>query len=92
MSPDITLAWRNPTETFVLTSDAGCFAAVATRAGGRSEGCLVDQTDGISAYIVTGTRARDLLVRLGSTAVIPALGEAHASRLAELSVMSLCVG
>jgi hypothetical protein len=89
--PDTMLAWRSPTETIVLTSDIGRFAAVATRAADRSDGHMVDQTDGISAYTVTGTRARDLLVRLGSTAAIPALGESHASRLAELSVMSLCV-
>ena len=34
-------------------------------------------------------RARSAL-RLGSTDAIPALGEARTSRLAELSVMSLC--
>jgi sarcosine oxidase gamma subunit len=89
--PDIMLAWRSPTETIGLTSDAGRFAAVATRAADRSDGYMVDQSDGISAYTVTGTRARDLLVRLGSTAAIPALGEAHASRLAELTVISLSV-
>jgi hypothetical protein len=89
--PDIMLAWRSPTETIVWTSDVGRFAAIAMRAADRSDGYMVDQTDGISAYTVTGMRARDLLVRLGSTAAIPALGEAHASRLAELSVMSLCV-
>jgi sarcosine oxidase gamma subunit len=88
---ELVLAWRSPSETILLSRDAEQFASIAKRAAGRSDGCMVDQTDGISAYTVTGTRAPDLLARLGSAAATPALGEAHASRLAELAVMSLCV-
>jgi hypothetical protein len=88
---ELVLAWRSPSETILLSRDAEQFASIAKHAADRADGCMVDQTNGISAYTVTGTRAPDLLVRLGSTAAIPALGEAHASRLAELTVMSLCV-
>ena len=51
---------------------------------------MVDQTGGILTLVVAGARAPDLLTRLGSTDAVPALGEARTSRMAELSVMSLC--
>jgi hypothetical protein len=40
---------------------------------------------------ITGARIADLLTRLGATSTIPVLGEARTSRLAELTVMALCV-
>jgi len=87
---ELVLAWRSPTETFLLTADAGWLGDVSNFAATRSNGCLVDQTGGILTLVLTGDRAPDLLSRLGSTDCIPALGEARTSRLAELSVMSLC--
>ena len=87
---ELVLAWRSPTETLLVTADAGWLAAVSAFAAGRSDGCLVDQTGGILSLVLTGARVPDLLLRLGSTDAIPALGEAHTSRLAELSVMSVC--
>jgi sarcosine oxidase gamma subunit len=87
---ELLLAWRGPTETLLVTADAGWLGAVDRFAAARSDGCLVDQTGGILALLVTGTRASDLLLRLGSIDAVPALGEARISRLAELSVMSLC--
>jgi sarcosine oxidase gamma subunit len=87
---ELALAWRSPTETLLLTTDPGPVAAVSAFAADRSDGCLVDQTGGILTLVVIGDRASDLLSRLGSVDSIPALGEARTSRLAELSVMSLC--
>jgi sarcosine oxidase gamma subunit len=87
---ELVLAWRSPTETLLVTADAGRLAAVSKFAANRSDGCLVDQTGGILTLVVAGARAPDLLLRLGSTDAVPALGEARTSRLAELSVMSLC--
>jgi sarcosine oxidase gamma subunit len=87
---ELVLAWRGPTETLLVTADAGWLAAVDRFAAARSDGCLVDQTGGILTLVVAGARASDLLLRLGSTDAVPALGEARTSRLAELSVMSLC--
>jgi sarcosine oxidase gamma subunit len=87
--PELVLAWRSPTETLLVTADAGWLAAVGGFAAARSDGCLVDQTGGTLTLVVAGARAPDLLSRLGSTDAIPALGEARTSRLAELSVMSL---
>jgi sarcosine oxidase gamma subunit len=87
---EVVLAWRSPTETLLATTGAGCFAAVGRFAAARSDGCLVDQTGGILTLVVAGARVRDLLLRLGSMDAIPALGQVHTSRLAELSVMSVC--
>jgi len=87
---ELVLAWRSPTETLLLTDDAGCLIEVGRFAEARSDGCLVDQTGGILSLLVAGDRAPDLLLRVGSTDTIPALGEARTSRLAELSVMSVC--
>ena len=87
---ELVLAWRSPTETLLVTADAGCLTAVDKFAANRSDGCVVDQTGGILTLVVAGPRAPDLLLLLGSTDAIPALGEARTSRLAELSVMSLC--
>ena len=87
---ELVLAWRGSTETLLVTADAGCLAAVDRFAAARSDGCLLDQTGGILTLVVAGARASDLLLRLGSTDAVPALGEARTSRLAELSVMSLC--
>jgi sarcosine oxidase gamma subunit len=87
---ELVLAWRSPTETLLLTADAGWLAAAGGFAAARSDGCLVDQTGGILTLVLAGDRACDLLLRLGSTDAIPALGEARTSRLAEQSVMSLC--
>jgi sarcosine oxidase gamma subunit len=86
------LAWRSPTETILITADGAAFESVAARVANLgASGCLVDQTGGLWPWRVTGARARDLLLRLGSIASIPALGEACVSRLAELPVMALCV-
>jgi sarcosine oxidase gamma subunit len=87
---ELVLAWRGPTETLLVTADVGFLAAVDRFAAARSDGCLVDQTGGILTVVVAGARASDLLLRLGSTDSVPALGEARTSRLAELSAMSLC--
>lgn len=89
---DLILAWRSPTETWLLTPDAAGFEAIVVgMARNKPAGCLVDQTGGLWAWQVSGARTRDLLLRLGSAASIPALGEARVSRVAELPVMALCV-
>jgi sarcosine oxidase gamma subunit len=89
---ELILAWRSPTETLLMTTDGAAFAAIEARAASNPEaGCLVDQTGGLWVWRVTGARTRDLLLRLGSSASIPALGEASSSRVAELPVLALCV-
>jgi sarcosine oxidase gamma subunit len=87
-SRELILAWRSPVETWVLTRDPAAFAALAERAAEiPAIGYLVDQTGGLALWQLTGARAADLLVRLGSVASVPLRGEARVSRIAELPVM-----
>jgi sarcosine oxidase gamma subunit len=87
---ELILAWRSPTETLLMTADDAAFAAIEDAAQTSAAGCMVDQTGGLWPWRMTGARSRDVLLRLGSTASIPALGEARMSRVAELPVMALC--
>ncbi len=85
------LAWRSPSENLLLCSNQAAFSAVATKLAAAVDGCMVDQTSGIRVVRVAGSRARDLLLRLGADTALPDLGEARTGRLAELSVLTLCV-
>jgi sarcosine oxidase gamma subunit len=88
---ELVLAWRSPTETLLMTADAEAFAAIEDAAQNSAAGCMVDQTGGLWPWRLTGAGSREMLLRLGSTASIPAVGEARMSRVAELPVMALCV-
>ena len=85
------LAWRSPTETLLLSADRGAFAQFEESLASVPGGCMVDQTGGLCAVRVSGGRAADMLLRLGSSASIPAVGEARSSRLADLQVLTLCI-
>jgi len=85
------LAWRSPTETLLLTRDAAAFAELGRRLAAEVDGCMVDQTGGISVLRVRGLKAGELLLRLGAASAIPGVGEARSGRLAELSVLTACV-
>lgn len=85
------LAWRSPTETLLLSVDRGAFAHLGESLANVADGCMVDQSGGLCAVRVSGSRAEDMLLRLGSRASIPAVGEARSSRLADLPVLTLCV-
>jgi len=85
------LLWRSPTETLLLSYDPAALAELDERLASEGDGCMVVQTGGIRVLRVAGPKARDLLLRLGSTPAIPALGEARTGRLAELQVLSACV-
>jgi len=85
------LAWRSPTETLFLSSDARPFNDLERQLADSPEGCMVNQTGGIRALRIQGSRTHDLLLRLGAPTAIPRLGEARSSRLAELHVLVVCV-
>jgi heterotetrameric sarcosine oxidase gamma subunit len=85
------LAWRSPTETLLLCSGAAVLAELGQRLAGAADGCMVDQTGGITVVRVRGPRAAELLQRLGAVTAIPALGEARGGRLAEVHVLTVCV-
>lgn len=88
------LAWRSPTEALAISAAAtpsGPLVELATAVAECADGCLVDQTGGQCVLRVSGRLVRDLLIRLGSTASIPAMGESRRSRLADVPVVAVCV-
>ena len=91
-SPDgeLTLAWRSPSETLLLTPSAQRLDELEGRLIGSPEGCLVNLTGGLKVLRVTGERPAELLRRLGGTASVPRPGEARRSRLADVAVVALC--
>jgi sarcosine oxidase gamma subunit len=85
------LAWRSPTETLLLTRNGTAFSELAQRLAAETDGCLVEQTGGTRLLRVTGPRARDLLLRLGSATSIPEVGEARPGRFAELTLLAASI-
>jgi len=88
---DFVLAWRSPTETLLLTQNRAAFAELAQRVAADVDGCMVEQTGGTRLFRVTGSRARDLLLRLGAATSIPEVGEARPGRFAELTVLAASI-
>lgn len=84
------LAWRHPTQTLALVSDGAAFVTLQAELP-SSDGCCIDQSGGVWVLRLSGERVQDLLVRIGSLASVTRPGEAHVSRIAELTVLSVCV-
>jgi hypothetical protein len=87
----ILLAWRSPSETLLLCRDPAVFAEFQARLAGAADGCMVEQTGGISVFRVQGLRCADLLQRMGAATAIPGLGLARGGRLAEVHVLTACI-
>ncbi len=87
----IVLAWRSPTETLLLCNDRTAFDELERQLAPAADGSMVNQTGGIRAFRVRGSKAGELLLRLGSATAIPGLGEARSGRMAELAVLTVCV-
>lgn len=86
------LVWRSPTENLFLTRDAALVAELQRRLAAETDGCMVEQTGGIRVLRVTGPKARDLLLRLGSATAAPAeVGGACTGRMAELPVLTASI-
>lgn len=88
---ELTLAWRSPTETLLLSSSATRLSQLEEALAHTPGGCLLNLTGGLTLVRLTGERIADLLCRLGGTACVPAVGEARRSRLADVPVLALAV-
>jgi sarcosine oxidase gamma subunit len=88
---DLILAWRSPTETLLLSADGAALTEMAAALTNFADGCWVEQSGGLWAVRIQGAMSGDLLLSLGSSASIPAPGEARTSRIAELPVLALCL-
>jgi heterotetrameric sarcosine oxidase gamma subunit len=85
------LAWRSPTETLVLDTDAKRFSNLKVALAVARDGCIVDQSGGLWVLRASGGRVSDLLTRLGGSTSVPNIGAARRGRLADVSVLALCV-
>jgi len=85
---EFTLAWRGPTETWVLSFDPTRLSELEKQLSPAREGCFVNLSGGLSALRLRGERIADLLSRLGGTGCIPAPGEARRGRLADVPVLA----
>jgi heterotetrameric sarcosine oxidase gamma subunit len=87
----VILAWRSPTETLLLSNDQAAFDELERQLAAAPDGCMVNQTGGITVLRMQGLKAGDLLLRLGAATAIPNLGEARSGRFAELQVVAACL-
>jgi sarcosine oxidase gamma subunit len=85
------LAWRSPTEIWVLGTGERRLQGLSAAIHGARDGCLVDLTGGLKVVRLRGERIGEVLRRLGSAASVPACGEARRSRMADLAVLALSV-
>jgi heterotetrameric sarcosine oxidase gamma subunit len=85
------LAWRSPTETLLMGESRVAFATLAQQLADQADGCMVDQTGGVSVIRMRGQRAPELLLRLGAQTAIPRLNGALSSRCAEVHVLTACI-
>ena len=88
--PGIVLAFRSPTETWVLCN-AATFDAIERFAAARTDGCLVELTGGLGCCRVSGARAADFLARLGSNVAVPGVGQAFTGRFADVTATCVCI-
>ena len=84
--PRSLLAWRSPTESFLLCSDAEHMQRLAAPS---ADGCCVEQTGGHGIVRIEGTAGADVMARLGGVALNPPVGAAHGGRLADVPAFSL---
>ncbi len=77
------LAWRSPTETLALGTDAG---ALAQRLAAAPDGCCIELTGGMKLLRVAGARSADFLCRLGGSGVVPRAGQSRRGRLCDVPV------
>lgn len=85
------LAWRSPTETLLLCADEAVIVQLDSDAATLQDGCVVDQTGGLRVLGAIGEGIVDLFARMGGQTVLPSLGEARRSRLADIPVLALQV-
>ncbi len=83
------LVWRSPTECWLLSATAAPIEAISREIAGFGDACLIDQTGGILALRVEGSRTLDLLHRLGSVDSVPRAGAASTGRFADISVTAV---
>ena len=90
-SGESVMAWRSPTETLLLCADEALLKKLESDLASCADGCVVVQTGGARVLRASGARIAALIDRIGGQGVLPALGEARRSRLADIAVLAIQV-
>lgn len=85
----VTLIWRGPTETLVLSPEPAVLARIQSAVAGLTDGCFIDQSGGYRVIRLAGSRVAAVFARLGNPDSMPAAGQARRSRLADVPVLSV---
>jgi len=83
------LAWRSPTETFLLCASNGAFENIKRLCFSSNDGYLIDQTGGLSVLRASGARIADLFSRIGNIAALPGPGESKRSLMADIPALAV---
>jgi heterotetrameric sarcosine oxidase gamma subunit len=81
------LAWRSPTETTLLTTDAGLLDGLQAAAAALSDGCVIDQSGGLLALRARGEAVANLVAKKAGHGAMPAIGESRRVRFADVAVL-----
>lgn len=87
----VVLAWRSPTETWMISAGPDVIERLQDAAATMTDGCIVDQRGGILVFRASGESVADLFARLGGHGACPAIGESRRSRLADVAVLAVKV-
>ena len=85
------LAWRRPTETLALCEEAARLTDLAEKLCACPGGHVVDLSGGLKVLRLKGAGVGELMSRLGGHGTLPREGEARRGRLADVSVLAICV-
>jgi len=83
----VLLAWRSPTDTLLLTGDAGLLDSLQTAAAALTDGCLVDQRGGLLVMRARGESVAALVARNAGHGAMPAIGESRRTRFADVAML-----
>jgi sarcosine oxidase gamma subunit len=87
----VVLAWRSPTETWMISEGPGVIERLQGAAATVTDGCVIDQRGGLLVFRASGESVADLFARLGGYGACPAIGESRRSRLADVAVLAVKV-
>jgi hypothetical protein len=80
------LAWRNPTETTLLTEDEELLNALLSSPAALEDGMILDQRAGLLVLQARGEAVSSLVARKAGHGAMPAIGESRRARFAEVAV------
>lgn len=84
-------AWRSPSETTLISSDAEWLDSLQSTAAAVDDGCIVDLRGGTWVFRARGNAVANIVARTAGHGAMPAIGESRRTRLAEVPVQMVKV-